>query len=74
MRNIEESWYDRNHFINRQVTKDERFGNLIQKNDDSGENQQLDVFILEHIFISKVQGFRVLRSEFEAVLVLTAGF
>ena len=74
MGNIEKPWYDRNHFINRQIPKDERFGNLIQQNDDSGKNQQLDVFILQHIFISKVQGFRVLRSGFGGLLILTAGF
>ena len=73
MGNIEEPRYDRNCFINRQVTKDEHFGNLIQKNDNSSENQQLDIFILKHIFISKVLGFRVLRSGFGGFLFLTAG-
>ena len=56
MDNIKETLYDWNHLIERQVTKDERFGDLIQQNDDSGKNQQLDVFILEHIF--NLIGFR----------------
>jgi hypothetical protein len=30
------------------VTDDKRFGELIQQNDNSGKNHQLDVFIFEH--------------------------
>jgi hypothetical protein len=61
MSDIEESPHDGNRLIKRNVTQDERFGELIQQNDNSGKNHQLDIFILQHIFCFK--RFRVLRSE-----------
>ncbi len=38
------------------------FGNLIQRNDPSGDHRQLDIFVVEHVFFKKVPRFRVLRS------------
>jgi hypothetical protein len=48
--------------MKRNVTDDERFGELIQQNDNSGKNNQFDVFIFQHIFASK--GSEVLGSAF----------
>jgi len=61
MRDIEESTHDWNCLVKRNVTDDKRFGELVQQNDDSGKNDQLDIFIFQHFFVSK--GSKVHRSK-----------
>ena len=49
MGDIEDPPHDWNCLMKRNVTDDERFGELIQQNDNSGKNNQFDVFIFLHI-------------------------
>ena len=53
MSDIEEPPHDWNCMMKRNVTDDKRFGELVQQNDHSGKNHQLDIFIFEHVFVSK---------------------
>ena len=46
-----------------QVTQDEPFGELIQQNNNPGENHQFYVFVFQHSFVSRVQRFCVPGSE-----------
>jgi hypothetical protein len=72
MGDIEEPPHDWNCLTKRNMTYDKRFGELIQQNDNSGKNNQFDIFIFQHIFASKgsevlgsgfcVQGFRAQAS------------
>jgi hypothetical protein len=61
MGNVKETIYNRYVMIKWQVTQDEPFGELIQQNNSPGDNHQLYVFVLQHIFL---KGSEVLGSAF----------
>jgi hypothetical protein len=53
---VKEAVYNRYAMIKWLVTQDEPFGELIQQNDNPGDNHQLCVFVLQHFF--KFKGVR----------------
>ena len=59
MGDVKEAVDHGNVVIKWQVAQDKPFGELIQQNNRSGDNDQLCVFVLRHFFISKGSGFCV---------------
>jgi hypothetical protein len=50
------------------------FGELIQQNDNSGKDHQLDVFILQHIFVSKGSGFKGSEVQMFSTMICSISF
>jgi hypothetical protein len=50
---VKETLYNGYVRIKWQVTQDEPFAELIQQNNDPGDNHQLYILVVKHIFVSK---------------------
>jgi hypothetical protein len=71
MGDVKEAFYDRYGLVKRQITQDECFSELIQQNDHPADNHQFDIFVFQHLFISK--GSEVLRSGFKVFSAADSG-
>ena len=51
MGNVKKTFYNGYGMMKWQKTQDEPFGELIQQNNDAGDNHQLYIFVLQHFLI-----------------------
>jgi len=47
---VKEAFYDRYGLIERQVSQDETFAELIQQDNNPADNHQFDIFVFQHLF------------------------